>query len=377
MAPDFAWNSEDLAAFATTISGFATSAGAASAYTSYVSDAGSSTGSLFQQFAGIAASVGGKIQAFDDRVATYLSTAGTELANLRNYYVQADASTADALDAAVSDSTYYPNLPGGHEAGHYDNSMPNYNPYHTRPTHSYSGDPASALTTPSASEPIPNLVDLIIDCAAGFVSPSTYVLGAMEVLGIPNPLDWVYEKLAGDWNKAAVGGDALGHLADYHERLGVQLSNAKASVLGSWQGNSAAAMNSNFNRAIDTIDDMPAPLIDLKAQFENVATGMYQHAQAVASQMVALLDLLIALGITLAAAASTSWTGWGLLAGLIAAAAEIAACTTVISGILTLYELMEASINDMRAAAAADSMSFDGITLPQLGRIPTYDSPFV
>jgi hypothetical protein len=101
--------------------------------------------------------------------------------------------------------------------------------------------PSAELVTPNPSPPIPDLVNNILG-GKQYISPS-YWLGwaAEQVCGV-NPWSWLAEQFAGDWNAAAVAGEAVKHLAEFNQAYSEAVTNATKEVIPDyWSGNAATA----------------------------------------------------------------------------------------------------------------------------------------
>jgi len=183
--------------------------------------------------------------------------------------------------------------------------------------------PAAALTTPMAEAPIPDLVNNILG-GKQYISPSYWLGWAMEKVCGVNPFDWAAQQFAGDWNAAAEASSALNNLAEFNARYGDTIKRAAADLIpGEWDGQAATQAHNYFNDLAVALHKQVSALKDIASQFRSLAAGMEEMAQAVQSILQDLLDWLIAIGISAAAAAASSWTIVGGVAGAAATAASI------------------------------------------------------
>jgi hypothetical protein len=104
----------------------------------------------------------------------------------------------------------------------------------------------------------------------------------------------------------------------------------------------------------------------MAGQFHSLAAGMEEMAQALQSLCQDLLDWFIAIGISAAAAAASSWTIVGGIAGGLATAASI-------------WEAIEVwyLILDAHDAAWAAVQAFTGLCAGYLGAIQGMDELFL
>ena len=222
--------------------------------------------------------------------------------------------------------------------------------------------PAAALITPTASPPIPDLVNNILG-GKQYISPSYWLGWAMEKVCGVNPWDWIAEQIAGDWNAAAEAGDALEHLAEFNNRYAATIADGLHTLIpDQWDGHAAAQARTYFTELANKLRDQIEALNGMAGQFHSLAAGMEEMAQGLQSLCQDLLDWLIAIGVSAAAAAASSWTIIGGLAGAAATAASI-------------WEAVEVwyLILDAHDAAWAAMQLFVGLCAGYLGAIHGMD----
>jgi hypothetical protein len=222
--------------------------------------------------------------------------------------------------------------------------------------------PAAALTPPHAEAPIPDLVNNILG-GKQYISPSYWLGWAMEKVCGVNPWGWVAEQFAGDWNAAAEASSALNNLAEFNTRYGDAIDRAtKTLIPDGWDGNAAAQAQAYFIQLADALHKQVDAIKDIAGQFRSLAAGMEEMAQALQSLCQDLLDWLIAIGISAAAAAASSWTVVGGVAGAAATAASIWEAVKVWYLILDAHD-----------AAWAACQAFVGLCAGYLGAIHGMD----
>ncbi len=190
------------------------------------------------------------------------------------------------------------------------------------------GSPASVLVAPEPSDPIPDLVENVIG-ASQYISLSYWVGQAAEMVCGTNPWAWVAEQFAGDWETVQKAGVALEHLADFNVEFARANSSGMDGVAHDWQGNAAEGAAAYFSELSVAIRAQEETLQQLASQFKNMAVGMYEAANSIKSFLEMLLDLLIAMGLELAAAAASSWT----VIGPVLSGAAFAATLTKAMGV--------------------------------------------
>ncbi len=204
--------------------------------------------------------------------------------------------------------------------------------------------PAAALTAPAATPPIPDLVNNILG-GKQYISPSYWLGWAMEKVCGVNPFDWLAEQFAGDWNAAAEAGEAIKKLAEFNDRYAATITQAANGLIpGHWEGNAADQAKNYFTGLATTLRDQIDALNGVAGQFHSLAAGMQEMAQALQSLFQDLLDWLIAIGISAAAAAASSWTIVGGIAGGAATAASIFEAVKVWFMILDAHDTAWAAV---------------------------------
>ncbi|MBE1485487.1 hypothetical protein [Plantactinospora soyae] len=181
------------------------------------------------------------------------------------------------------------------------------------------GSPSAELTAPTSSDPIPDLVENIVGFPQ-YISPSYWLGWAAEQVCGTNPWQWVADQYAGDWGAVQKAGVAVKNLGEFNTAYAGSINSAVTTVKYDWQGNAADSAAEYFNGLVKVLQEQVSSLNSLGGQFNSMAVGMYESANAIKGLLETLTDLLIAIGIEAAAAAASSWTVIGpILAGAAAA----------------------------------------------------------
>lgn len=167
--------------------------------------------------------------------------------------------------------------------------------------------PASVLTAPTPSDPIPDLVENVLG-ASQYISLSYWVGQAADMVCGTNPWAWVAEQFAGDWETVQKAGVALENLAEFNVEFARANTTGMDGVAHDWTGTAADGAAAYFGELTKAISAQEETLRQLASQFNDMAVGMYEAANSIKSFLEMLLDLLIAMGLELAAAAASSWT---------------------------------------------------------------------
>ncbi|MCW2776998.1 MAG: hypothetical protein JWN17_723 [Frankiales bacterium] len=216
-------------------------------------------------------------------------------------------------------------------------------------------EPAAALVPPVPEAPIPQLIDDLMSLP-GLISPSHWVLQAMHVVGIPDPVEFLMEHASGDWESAATASSALVHLSEFVSRYADAVEGECRTLDAAWDGNASRAATAWFGTLLESLRAQALALTDASEQFRKVAFGMKEFNAAIVTGCEILLDLLIKFAIKLAAAAATSETVVGGLFFGIWGAYD-----------LVVVERTWVKIVDMVGKMFALAQGFEGIVAGYLG----------
>ncbi|MDH6680567.1 uncharacterized protein YukE [Rhodococcus sp. LBL1] len=184
------------------------------------------------------------------------------------------------------------------------------------------------LKDPVASDPVPDLVENILG-AAQYMSPTYWFNEAAKMVCGTDPMAWIASQFAGDWEAVQRAGVAIESLGQFDSEYAQYIDRGVTGIPDYWRGDAADAASKYFTEYAAAIKNQSHDLAQVGEQFQQIAIGMYEAANAVKGLWQALFDWLIELGITFAAAMVTGPTGIGAVVGMAAAAAEIAAATAV------------------------------------------------
>jgi uncharacterized protein YukE len=179
--------------------------------------------------------------------------------------------------------------------------------------------PAGELVEPLPKELVPDLVNQLLSFP-DLISPTHWMLWAMETVCGVNPAKWAAEQFVGDWESFSKAGSALANLANFNGALMKALDDGSDRMLGDWQGNAAHACNQYFDEVSAALREQMTALDAVAEQFHRVAQGINTTASLMASLLEMLADALLALALEAAAGAASTPTVVGpVLAGAAAA----------------------------------------------------------
>ncbi|TDD68698.1 hypothetical protein [Actinomadura rubrisoli] len=182
--------------------------------------------------------------------------------------------------------------------------------------------PAAKLVAPTTAEPMPKAVDITLSLT-DFVSPSHWLLWAIDKICGVNPAEWLAKQLAGDWESISKFSSALEHVSEFYTAYAKDVRDGSGAMLKSWEGNAADACGTYFKSFADSIDKQVAPIKTVAGECQSTAFGAWSSAKAAVSGLEAVLDLAVMIAIEAAASAATSWTIVGPSVGMALIMAQI------------------------------------------------------
>lgn len=164
-------------------------------------------------------------------------------------------------------------------------------------------DPISKLKTPKESDPIPNMVELILN--GNGVSLTYGINELIKAIAHKDPLGKVTSELAGDWQELQRSSQAIQNLAEYNKAFSSSIYTATSIMRGSWEGNAADSAGEYFGTMARAIEEQINALREISDEIDRFATTSYQLAGLAAGAVQSLVDnTMIAMAILAASAAA-------------------------------------------------------------------------
>jgi len=151
--------------------------------------------------------------------------------------------------------------------------------------------------------------------ALNCLSPSAWINTAIAELTGVDVLDWMTDWLSGDWRAIWKFGDAMGHLAECLQQLGINIQCGVIDVDAAWDGNASDAAYQYFSNLAAAISGQQLALDDIRDRYHKAAVGAWQLSNQLGNILQALADKAIIAGIAAAAGTVTAETGVGALLG--------------------------------------------------------------
>lgn len=220
---------------------------------------------------------------------------------------------------------------------------------------------SQSLSSPQASEPIPDPVDLFMSFP-DFVSPSYWLTWAMgQVTGV-NPVQWLASELAGDWNGLARFADVTANLAEFMRNAGSQVRRGCDEMVQDWSGAASEAAGTYFSQLADAMGDHADALRSVADQYRQLAYGVWATVKTIVSLVQDLLDSLLAAAVSAAAGAASSWTVVGGLAGGAGTAAALVKASDTWMGIIKAHALAVSMTTGFTGTAAGFLGALEGFS---------------
>lgn len=175
-------------------------------------------------------------------------------------------------------------------------------------------DPLDELTDPIVADPIPDKLENYLGISQ-YITPSYWLGEAMTLVIGTNPFQWAAEQFTGDWRAVQTAGQAVQTLAAFNETFASTLNSAVAHVGYGWEGNARDAADDYFSGVVQVLRGQIGVLVQLGWQLDVTAVSVYETAGALKGMLESLLDLLIAIGIEMAATAASTVTVVGPFLG--------------------------------------------------------------
>lgn len=175
-------------------------------------------------------------------------------------------------------------------------------------------DPLDELIDPKVADPIPDKLENVLGVSQ-YITPSYWLGEAMTLVIGKNPFQWAAEEFTGDWQAVQVAGKAVQTLGAFNEAFASTINSAVATVGYGWEGNARDAADEYFSGIGQVLRGQIGVLVQLGWQLDVTAFSVYETAGALKGMLEGLADLLIAIGIEMAATAASAATVIGPLIG--------------------------------------------------------------
>lgn len=176
-------------------------------------------------------------------------------------------------------------------------------------------DPTALLRAPGAPDDsvtngFVNPLDLF-----NYLSPSAWINEAIANLTGVDVFGWMTDWIGGSWDAVWKFGDALGHLGDCFQQIGINIQQAIIDADRSWDGNASDSAYQYFSSFAAAVSGQQLALHDAAESYHNAARGAWELSSQLGNILQALADKVIIAGIAAALGTATSETGVGAVVG--------------------------------------------------------------
>jgi uncharacterized protein YukE len=297
------------------------------------------------------------------RLINLLDSSALELDRTAGYYRRTDLAAADAVDRALPSVADRCAAPLEYEVA----SL-------TCPPAAFA-DPRQVtdrLTVPPApGNPSQGMAWM------GWLSPTSWATQAMQAVFGFNPVAWLQERLAGDWEALATMRPVLVNAGDALHDLALNIQSGATTLGSRWQGNAGDAAYRYFTDLATAITALETPLDRISAAYRVMADAVWSTCEVLGGIVAGLVDAAIIAGIAAAAGAVTAGTGVGPLVAYGVAAAEVAEMLLLWGKATSLYQKARTAVLAFRAVLDRELSDLGGVRLPRLPGGAGYDHPLV
>lgn len=163
-------------------------------------------------------------------------------------------------------------------------------------------DPSKELLPPRAHDQMPAALDHVLhlpDLASLAQWTSVLIDWATHQTwaGPVDLADFLGKEWAGDWRQVSKAADALTKLSKFSRAASSGVSGDDATVMATWEGNAADAADKYFTRFAKQLGEVETALNQLSNDYQSIAFGVYENANATGAGVESVIDLAIAAGI--------------------------------------------------------------------------------
>jgi hypothetical protein len=148
-----------------------------------------------------------------------------------------------------------------------------------------------------------------------YLSPSAWLNEAINSLTGVDVYGWFTDWVGGDWAAVSRFGDAMSHVADCLQQLGINIQQGALDLDQRWHGNAADGAYLYFSKLAAATSGQQMALRACADSYQKAARGAWQLANQLGNILQALADKAIIAGIAAAAGTVTAETGVGAVAG--------------------------------------------------------------
>jgi hypothetical protein len=156
-----------------------------------------------------------------------------------------------------------------------------------------------------------------------YVSPSAWINAGIEQATGVDVFGYFTDAVTGEWDAIWKFGEAIGHLADCLQDLGINIQQGAIDLTGEWDGNAADTAYQYFSGLAASVSGQQLDLRQIQQDYHKAALGAWQLSNQLGNILQAIADKFLIAGIAAAAGTVTAETGIGAVAGYGVAALQV------------------------------------------------------
>ncbi|MEU5843703.1 hypothetical protein [Rhodococcus sp. NPDC047139] len=228
------------------------------------------------------------------------------------------------------------------------------------------GRPIECLSEPTASDPVPDLLERTLGLY--YVSPSFWVAELCKYVLDLDPWAWAAEHYSGDWAAVLQASDGVAKLADFHRVYATATGDVRGAV-ASWAGPAGDAAGRHLDTLADALREQSWSVHEIGKQLERVALGMYEVGQAFTEILSAITDAAIIAAIKWAATTVASATGVGLAGSVIVGGTSVAELKKIVelwSEAMTIHTTTWTAVQGVMGLLTGHLSTIENLEIPRL-----------
>lgn len=208
-----------------------------------------------------------------------------------------------------------------------------------------------------------------------YLSPTSWAMKGFDIVLGFDPIGWLQERFAGDWEALASMEPVLGNAACALHDLALNVQSGATTLHPLWQGNAGDAAYRYFTDLATAVTALEAPLKEMGREYRVMADAVWSANEALGGIIKSLIDAAIIAGVSAAAGTATAATGAGAVIGYGVAAFEVANMLRLWGEATRLYQAASAAVLAFRSALDRNLSDLATIVLPALPGGTGYDHP--
>ncbi|UYP18405.1 hypothetical protein OED52_17350 [Rhodococcus sp. Z13] len=229
-----------------------------------------------------------------------------------------------------------------------------------------SARPDEALVEPTASDPVPDLLERTLGLY--YLSPSFYVAELCKFVVGTDPWAWAAQYCGGDWESVLRTSDGVSKLAAFHRGYATAVGEVHGAV-APWEGSAGRAAGLRLADLHSALDEQAHAVQGISGQLEQIALAMYELNQTFAEILSAITDAGIRVLVRLASTSVAAATGVGALGSAVIAASslvDLAIISDLWKTAIDVHTKVWTTVQGLMGVLAGNLAKIENIEIPRL-----------